>query len=325
MLNTHAAVLEAAFPERSLGAFRSTSSRNRVVFRTYADSGFEQTSSPGSSVARTISIPENTVQATLNVGWGIGTNDLGVKLFDGSGTLAGQSNNLNAVGLTGLREKIVLRNPSPGIFTSSVFHTANTGTPQLFYGGLELTVVEYPALNDLTALSGQSLADARSSLSANLLLPEGSRFKPDAAVTRLEFSEALVRAGLTMQYSTASPLYSDVRDAYSRSSIESVQTSPNGKLIFDAENGGKFYPHTALSKLAAAVALVRAAGLEAATNGAVLPLSVTDASTIPVQWRGHVAVALQNGLITLDGTKFNAARGFKRIEAASALVKIALR
>ena len=102
-------------------------------------------------------------------------------------------------------------------------------------------------------------------------------------------------------------------------------TSPNGNLIFDAEPGGRFYPHSPLTKLAAAIALVRASGLESSTATAILPLSVTDASTIPAQWRGHVAVALQNGFLTLDGTKFNGARGFKRIEAASALVKLALR
>src|SRR5690349_11503763 len=100
---------------------------------------------------------------------------------------------------------------------------------------MEVTVVEYPALNDLAGLSNQSLSDARASMTASLLLPDGSRFKPDFSVTRLEFSEALVRSGLTLQYSTAAPMYSDVRDPYSRSSIESVQTSPNGKIIFDGE------------------------------------------------------------------------------------------
>ena len=324
MLNTHAAVLEAAFPERSLGAFRTTSSRNRVVYRTYVDSRFEQTSLPGSSVNRSVKIPENTIQATFNIAWGIGANDLGVKLFDAPGNMVGQSNNLNVVGLTGLREKIVLRHPSSGLFTSSVFHTGNLGTPQTFFGAMEVTVVEYPALTDLVGLSTQSLSDARASLTANLLLPEGRRFKPDFSVTRLEFSEALVRAGLTPQYSTAAAMYDDVRDAYSRGSIESVQTSPNGKLIFDAETGGRFYPHNSLTKLAAAIALVRAAGLESSAGTAILPLSVTDASTIPAQWRGHVAVALQNRFVTLDGTKFNGSSGFKRIEAASALVKLAL-
>jgi len=325
MLNTHAAVLEAAFPERSLGAFRATSSRNHVVYRTYVDSQFGQTSVPGGSVTHSVAIPQNTVQATLNVGWGIGANDLGVKLFDTMGNIAGQSNNLNVVGLTGLREKVVLRNPGSGLFTSSVFHTGNTGTPQPFFGAVELTTVEYPELTDLTDLSTQSLADARASLTANLLLPEGRRFKPDYSVTRLDFSEALIRAGLAPQYSGATAMYADVRDPYSRGLVESVQASPNGRLIFDAEPGARFYPYNSLTKLAAAIALVRAAGLESSTSTAILALSVTDASTIPSQWRGHVAVALQNGFVTLDGTKFNSTRGLKRIEAASALVKLALR
>src|SRR6185437_12327733 len=46
MLNTYAAVLEAAFPERHMGGFRSTLSRNAIRFVTRTSQTFEQTVFP---------------------------------------------------------------------------------------------------------------------------------------------------------------------------------------------------------------------------------------------------------------------------------------
>lgn len=68
-----------------------------------------------------------------------------------------------------------------------------------------------------------------------------------------------------------------------------------------------------------AVALVRAANLESATAGAVLSSTVTDASVIPAEWRGYVAVALQRGFLTLNGGRFEPARAVTRIELARAM------
>ena len=325
MLNTHAAVIEAAFPERHLGLFRSTISRNRVVFRTSTAFRYDQNVIPGTAGNTNFNLPENTVQASLNIAWGLSTNDLGLKLYSGAGQLLGQSNNLNVVGLTGLREKVVLRSPASGSYRSSVAHTGGLGTQQQIFGAVEVTQIEYPTLLDVSGLSAQSLSDAQASLATNIMLPEGRKFRPDFAVTRSDFAEAILRSGLAPQYSASAAMFSDVRDGYTRNSVESVQSNPNGKLIYDAENGGRFYPNNAVNKLVAAVALIRAAHLENAAATATLPLTVTDAATIPVQWRGYVAVALQKGYLTLDGNRFNSSRSLTRIELAKALVAIALR
>lgn len=325
MLNIHAAVLEAAFPGRSIGLFRSTLSRNSVSFRTSSPFQYAQLLMPGSTASTQFSIPPNTVQATMSISWGLSANDLALKLFDSSNGLVGQSNYLNVAGITGLREKVMVRNPAPGTYRSNVSHTANLGTAQTVYGALEVTQVEYPTLIDIAGLSGQSLADAQASLARNLILPEGRKFRPDSSVTRSDFAESIVRSGLVPQYSAASPMFTDVRDLYSRGSVESVQANPTGKLVYDAEIGGRFEPYSPITKLAAAVAFVRAANREGAASTTQLPVTITDASQIPAQWRGHVAVALQYGYLTLDGSKFNPSRGLKRIELAGSLVKIALR
>jgi hypothetical protein len=239
--------------------------------------------------------------------------------------LAGESNYLNIAGVTGLREKIVLRNPNSGAYESSAFHTTAAGTPQQMFGTLEVTVIEYPHLLDLGGLSPNALSDIQNSMAANLLIPDGRKFRPDFPVFRGEFAEAIVRAGLVPQYSAGSPVFIDLRDRYSRSSVESIYANPAGRLIYDADAGGRFYPYSQLTRLAAAIAFVRAANLESAASTAVLPLGVIDVASIPAQWRGHVAIALQKGYLALDAGRFNPTRSIKRVELAGALVKIALR
>ena len=93
----------------------------------------------------------------------------------------------------------------------------------------------------------------------------------------------------------SAPMFTDVRDAYSRNAVESTQAFPSGSLFYNATPGRNFYPYKGATKLAAAIAFVKAAGLSSQAASATLPLTVSDASSIPTAWRGHVAVALQRG------------------------------
>ena len=110
-----------------------------------------------------------------------------------------------------------------------------------------------------------------------------------------------------------------VRDEAGRGTVESVQGNPGGKLFYDASAGSRFGPNNAATKLVTAVALVKAAGLDSQAATSTLPISVIDGLTIPAEYRGYVAVALQKGLMLLDGNKFNASRPLTRIELAQAL------
>jgi serine protease AprX len=300
MLNTHAAVLEAAFPEREMGAFRSTLSRNSIRFITRTSQLFTQTVFPGAAAYTDVAIPANTVQATINVSWPTSANDLGLKVLNSSNALVGESNQVNIAGLTGLREKVQLRNPAAQTLRSSVRHTAGIGTAQNVFGLVEVTQVEYPALLDIGSIPQDLIGHAQTSLITNVLLPEGRKFRPDGAVTRGEFAGSIVRAGLVPQYMAGSAMFPDVRDAYSRNLVESAQANPAGKIFFDANAGTRFYPHNSTSRLVAAVAFVRAAKLEHLAATTTLPLTVTDASSIPVNLRGYVAVALDRGYISLN-------------------------
>ena len=266
-----------------------------------------------------VTVPQNTVQATINIAWNVSANDFGLKVYNSSNVLLGESNYLNLPGLTGRREKVVLRNPLAGSLRAAVRHSGYVGTSQQVFGTLEVTQIEYPTMLDLATLSTDQVAQAEKSLLSSVMLPEGRKFRPASSVTRAEFAEALVRGGFVPQYLAATPMFVDVRDLYTRNAVESIQSNPSGALIVDAMAGANFYPNTATTKLAAAIAFVKAAGLGSSAVSATLSPTVTDGSTIPAQYRGFVAVALQQGFVSLDGNAFNPSRAITRIELAKSL------
>ena len=205
---------------------------------------------------------------------------------------------------------------------SKVSHTLNNGTPQTFTGAVEITQVEYSRLNDLDNLSVENQSIVLESLRRFLMLPEGSKFKTDAKISRSDLAEILVRGGLVPQYIAPAPIYTDVKDMTTRGAVESVQMSPNGKLILDSSSNGKFDRNAAATKLVTAIALVKANNLDSQAQVSALPLSVTDASSIPPAYRGYVAVALQRGWLILDGNKFNPNNAVTRLEITKAIVAL---
>lgn len=323
MLNTYAAVLESAFPERKMGIFRSVLNRGALEFITSDSQIFENTVNPNTSVIKNISIPVDTIQAGVHIAWELSSNDLALKLFDSNGNLKGESNYLNAPGLSGRREKVILNYPESQNFQAVIQNTGNLGTTaQEFTGIVETTRTNFSQNLNLQGLSPQSQAIVKESLRSFVMLPQGSEFQPDFPVTRAELAAAMVRSGRVPQYVSGNPLFFDVRDLTTRNAVESVQSSPNGKLFYDATNGGAFYPDAFASRLVTAVALVKAANLEGLALNTTLPLTVSDAGSIPLQLRGYVAVALQKGFLNLDANSFNPSRSLTRLELAHALVAL---
>jgi len=318
MLNTYSAVLEAAFPDRRMGLFRSVLSQNSISFVTSTPQLFTAAVYPGSPTSVNVPVPANTVQTNISVSWNLSANDFGLKVYDAANSLAGESNYLNVPGLTGRREKVSLRSPQSQMFRAAVQHTG-TGTVQNVYGVVQLTQVQYPDLVDLATLTTNELTQAQISLLTSAMLPEGTKFRPYSTVTRADLASTFLRAGSVPQYLAANAMFTDVRDITTRNAVESVQTGANGMLFFDAPLGGRFCPNDQASRLVAAVAFVRAAGLSGDAAAATLPVNVLDAASIPAGLRGYAAVALQRGFLTLDGNYFNAARGLNRLELAKAI------
>ena len=323
MLNVYAAVLQSAFAERKMGLFRSVLERKIVGFSTSTAQTFSGTVLPGTTVQTPINLTNDTVQATVNIAWGniFTANDLALKLTDGGGNVIGSSNFLNMPGFTGKREQLTLNSPSQTSLRSVVSHTAGVGTNQEFFGSLQMTRAHIIALTDVQTLSPNTQALIKESLRSFQMLPEGKRFRPFAAVSRGALATAFIRGGRVPQYLAGNPLYSDVTDLTTRIAVESVQKSPNGKLIFDASNT-QFRPDEAATRLVAAVALVKAANLQPLTYTAALPLTLADTNQIPAEWRGYVAVALQKGLLSTTDNKFSPNNSLTRLELAQALLKL---
>ncbi|HEY2847127.1 MAG TPA: S8 family serine peptidase, partial [Pyrinomonadaceae bacterium] len=287
MLNSYAAVLEAAFPQRQIGIYRSVLPLGGVSFQTSTPQTFALPVTPGAVSIVTTPVPAGTLQASFNIAWGFSTNDFGLQVFDAGGNLAGQSNSLNVPGLTGRFEEVVLQNPQPQTFRAAVSHTAGLGTPQTVIGSLQVMQAVYPALRDVGSLTPDAAAQVQKSMLSNIIPSMGKVFLANSPMSRYDLAAAFVRAGLVPQYLAGSPMFTDTRDLTTRNAVEGVQTNPAGKLFYDATAGGPFYPNNSANKLVAAVAWVKAAGLEGEVSSHFLPMYVTDRNQIPAQYQGY--------------------------------------
>ncbi len=324
MLNVHGAVLEAEFPSRRIGLWRSIVDRNQVEFSNDAPIEFSGTVQPGSSAETTVPIPAGALAASVRISWGPlwSTNDLGLSVYDQSGVLRGQSNTINLPGLSGKRESVSLAAPAGGVRISVRNTLGALATPQQFYGVVEIARVQYARMNDVDGLNPSLREDIYQSLRTFTMWPIGSRFRADYGVSRVDLATAMVMSARVPQYLPGQSTYRDVRDASTMLFVESVQASPTGALFIDVSRGGSFKPNEAVTRLTAAVALVRAAGLRSEAEAkAGTPLAFLDASGIPSELRGYISVAVSNGLLQGD-TVFRPNGAFTRADLAHAIAVI---
>jgi len=329
MLNAHAAVLEAAFPERLIGVWRATLDRGQVRFVSDPVRQFGGTVQPLSGYETYMSVPEGALHASVQIGWGsiYSTNDLGLTLSDPGGVRRASANQLNLPGLTGRRERANVKSPASGRWRIGVTNTLGlAGTPQRFSGVLEVTRAQYAPLTDVDGLSQSAREAVYQNLRSYVMWPLGGSFRPGFGVTRIDPARTLVLGARVPQYAPGRPTYSDVLDRSTMLFVESVQAAPGGALFTDATPGSRFRPDDMVDRLTAAVALVRAEGLrdEAEARAGAL-LTVADAGAIPSALRGYVAVALERGLLTVEGGTFRPQSTLTRLELAHALSVIAKR
>ncbi|HEV7699192.1 MAG TPA: S8 family serine peptidase [Pyrinomonadaceae bacterium] len=321
-LNTYAAVLEAAFPQREIGMYRAALASSPVRFATSTPQMFTEPVTPGVTRAVSVAVPENVLQAGVNISWGLSANDFGLKLYDSRNALLGESNYLNVPGLTGRFEEVVVRNPAPQTLRAMVQNSTGIGTQQNVYGAIQITQAVYPTLSDLNSLSPAMAAQVQKSLLSNIVLAQGKRFMPYSPMSRYDLAATFVRAGLVPQYLAGSPMFTDTKDLTTRNAVEGVQSNPAGKLFYDASPGGNFYPNNSATRLTAAIAFVKAAGLENEVNTTILLSSISDVNTVPYQYRGYLAVALNHGFLSLDNGQLNVYRSLTRVEAVVAFNRI---
>jgi len=326
MLNTHAAVLEAAFPARKLGNFRATLNRGQVRFMNDPLQEISGTVAPGASgYETTVQMPAGALMASMQIGWStLSTNDLGFAMYDASGAKQADRNEINLPGLTGNRERAVLQAPPAGAWRLTVKNTlgALAPTSQRFAGVLEVARAEYAPLRDIDGLSESQRAVVYQNIRSFVMSPAGNKFRPAQGVTRGELAESLVLGARVPQYVPAAASYRDVRNSSLMLFVESVQHAPQGALFTDVERGGAFSPNDTVGRLTAAIALVRAAGLQSEAEAAqTLPLTtILDAGMIPAALRGYVRVTISRGLLSTSNAYFRPQAPLTRLELAQAMV-----
>jgi serine protease AprX len=329
MLNAHAAVLEAAFPERLIGAWRATLDRGQVRFVNDPLQEFGGIAQPLSGHETFLSVPEGALLASVQIGWGpvYSTNDLSLALSDPGGVRRASANQLNLPGLTGRRESAAVKSPAPGRWRIGVSNTLGlAGTPQKFTGVLQVTRAQYAPLPDVESLNAVAREEVYQNLRSYVMWPSGNSFRPGFGVTRADLATTLVLGARVPQYAPGRPTYADVLDRSTMLFVESAQAAPGGALFADVTPGARFRPDDMVERLTAAVVLVRAAGLrdEAEARAGAL-LTVADAGAIPSGLRGYVAVALERGLLTAEGGAFRPQSTLTRLELAHAMSVIAKR
>ncbi len=327
MLNAHAAVLEAAFPNRRMGMFRATLDHGQARFINDSPKLFSGTVQ--STHHTSLSVPKNALQVSVQIAWGnlTNTSDLALMLTDPNGVSRPEVDTLNLLGLTGRREREIVSMPAGGSWTARVRNKGLTSgglaTAQPFYGLMDVTRVEYSRMDDLDSLSASAREDVYLNLRSYVMWPFGKKFRPQFTVSRYDLASTLMLGGQVPQYLPGRSRFTDVRDAATMLAVESAQSSPNGALFIDANFGGRFRPDDRADKLTAAIAMVRAAGwrAEAESPSNAWP-PVTDAYLIPSNLRGYVTVALAKGLLSKDGSAFNPNRALTRLELAHAMAVI---
>jgi serine protease AprX len=325
MLNTHAAVLQAAFPNRRLGSWRSTIDRRQVQFGNDPLTTFSGNVSPWTGFETTVQVPQDTLFASVQIGWGplLSLNDLALYVYDSSGTLRGLSNSINLPILFGKVERVTLNLPSAGTWRIRVRNSLGIlGTSQPIVGVVQFGRARYGPITDIGSLPQALRSDIYSDIRGFTMWPNGSRFRPNFTVSRLDLARVLSLGARVPQYAASQPLYSDVSDTSARLYVESVQSSPLGSPFTDTPIGGQFRPNDVTTRLVGVVALVRAAGLASeagSQSGNSLPF--LDAASIPSEFRGYVAVAVSKGLIPSE-SYFRPQNGLTRGDLARAIAAI---
>ncbi len=324
MLNAHAAVLEAAFPNRRMGVWRAALDRKTVRFVNDPPQLFSGTVPSLGAFEKTIQVPADTMLASVQIAWGpfLSVTDLGLTLISPQGN-SYSVNKINLPGLTGKRERLILKMPVAVVWRVRVHKPLLLPlASQPFTGAVEITRAQYGSLTDISGLDAARRSEVYQTLRTRVMTARGNRFRPEFGVTRAALAEAMVYGARVPQYLAALPRYSDVRDLTTRNFVESAQLAANGAL-FPEDGTGSFRPNDTADRLTAAIVLVRAAGLGAqaeAQSGVALPLS--DGATIPAHLRGYVSVALAKGLMTASGNSFHPQSNLTRVDLAHAMVAL---
>src|SRR5262249_28630595 len=198
---------------------------------------FIGSAAPGASSDSGLTLPADTVRASLEIAWGglTSVNRLSLAALDPNGVQQPIANAAPAPGLTGRRQRTSLDLPTAGTWTGRVPNViGTTSTPtlgdsaltngmglnmtgggtgsQVFYGVFQTVSARYASLSDLSSLDASSVSEVNQNFRSLVMAPIGSHFRPGFAVTRADLASTLVLGGRVPQYLPAASSYTDIRD-----------------------------------------------------------------------------------------------------------------
>src|SRR5262249_47180704 len=213
---------------------------------------------------------------------------------------------------------LTINDPPSGSWTVSVTNNGLLfGPPQQLVIAIEFLRASY-SVSGLIQLSPSDRASVKRALRTGLLTttPSGD-FAGSPLATRLDVAQAvMLSAGARVpQYLADSPSFTDEPNDASAIFIESVTHSPFGDLLGSV--GGRFYPQSAVSRATAAVAIIKALGLEsdAQTASSANP-GLADWNQIPIAARGYVSLAVSRNLMQATAGMFRPNDSITRLELA---------
>src|SRR5678816_611653 len=150
-----------------------------------------------------------------------------------------------------------------------------------FMGVLQVGRANYARMTDVANLSPAVRDAVYQNIRTLAMQPVGSKFRPELTATRADVAMAVLAGARVPQYLAGQPLYPDVRDSVTRVFVESVQSVESGAIFPDVVTGSQFRPYEGVTRISAAVALVRAAGLRSEAEAkAGTPLAFLDAASV---------------------------------------------
>jgi len=302
-LDAWAALAAARYPGRAFGTHYPgwlDERPYRIVHRPGVLS--QATLTAGTTLSIPMSLPEPVVSWQLTLAWGTlpGANDLDLRVLDAGGTELASSQSINGLSLFGRTEGTHLLGAIPASLIARVFFKIGSGLlDQPFEMRQETSVAEITAYADVAGLPAVDRDRVARAVSRHVMIGRGGFFEYNSAMSRSELARALALTGELPQRIAAASSFPDVStlDA-DEPYVETVAGIKTRHLLMEPPNGVAFKPHSDVTRLDFAVALVRAAGLEAqadARSGEVLNL--TDESLIAPAKHGYVAVAKEHHFI----------------------------
>jgi serine protease AprX len=356
-INVAAAVDYAINPSKGYGSFTNTTFQFNAQFTVNADVtpyhfDFSPASTPGTYTKPfTVNEGAATVLAEMHYQGDPVTanNALILNLFDPTGE---RFFSLILPALTPNTITLEVKNPRPGNWTLEVSGVTPLGIPNNL-GSLPDTIdgkinVVYPTGSNVTDIAAHADKEEIERALLRRLMDSyaDNTFRPDAPLTREDLARSIVLSAALRQNLLDSPQFSDVsaelapiaRAVAARGSVlkDTFQRYPG--VMARETTGSNFFPASTVGRASLAVTLVRLLGLEQEAQARMnedLSSRAIDAAQIPADARGHVAVALDRGLLAtfpaevreiapgqfqvIPGPRFEPGTAVKRADFAKAI------